>query len=209
MAERDAEFPAWTESETLRFEKRYIAPINNGDALYQCVLNVLYDIRHGFEQNDASSKLLLPKLAEIKKDDEKSVQNWLAEQLTLRANGRYHVHREAEVAGHNMPDIIISGTSGQFEIAIEVKRADSWSPNELKTALTQQLAEDYLKPLSRRHGILFLTDHGRRQWMQPVFKRTGLTFIELQAFLSDIATTIKSNATGNVKVSVFGIDAIG
>lgn len=206
MAERDAEFPAWTENETLTFEKRYIAPINNGDALYQCVLNVLYDIRHGFEQNDASSKLLLSKLAEIKKDDEKSVQNWLAEQLTLRANGRYHVHREAEVADIKEPDIIISGTSGLFEIAIEVKQADSWSPNQLKEALTQQLAENYLKPQSRRHGILFLTDHGRRTWKHPASQKNRVTFIELQAFLSDIATAIKNNATGNVKVSVFGID---
>lgn len=205
MAERDAEFPAWTETEILTFENRYTAPISNGEALYQCILNVLDDIRHGFIHNDASSKRLLAKLAEIKKDDEESVQNWLAEQLSLRANGRYHVHREAEVAKHNMPDIIISGTTGQFEIAIEVKQADSWSPNQLKTALTQQLAEDYLKPQSRRYGVLFLTDHGRRDWRHPEIKEK-IDFIELQKYLSDIANTTKKNATGNVKVSIFGID---
>ena len=205
MAERDAEFPAWTETETLVFENRHISPINNGDALYQCILNVLDDIRHGFIQNDASSKRLLSKLSEIEKGDEKSVQNWLAEQLTLRANSRYHVHREAEVAGHNMPDIIISGTTGQFEIAIEVKQADSWSPNELKAALTQQLVEDYLKPQSRKHGVLFLTDHGRRNWRHPDSKKK-LDFIELQKYLSSIATTTKNNAAGKVKVSIFGID---
>jgi len=205
MAERDVEFPAWTENETLTLENKHITPIKDGDELYQCILNVLDDIRYGFEQSDASSKQLLSKLAEIKKDDEKSVQNWLAEQLTLRANGRYHVHREAEVANIKEPDIIISGTTGQFEIAIEVKQADSWSPNELKEALTQQLAEYYLKPLSRRHGILFLTDHGRRQWKYPDSQKR-LTFIELQTFLSDIAVVIKNNAAGNIRVSVFGID---
>jgi len=209
MAERDAEFPAWTENETLEFENKHIAPIKNGDALYRCILNVLDDIRHGFERSDASSKLLLSKLAEIEKDDEKSVQNWLAEQLMLRANGRYHVHREAEVANIKEPDIIISGTTGQFEIAIEVKQADSWSPNDLKKALTQQLSEYYLKPISRRHGILFLTDHGRRQWKHPVSQKNKLTFIELQAFLSDIAIATKSNAIGKIKVSVFGIDGSG
>jgi hypothetical protein len=208
MAERDAEFSSWNENEVLTFESQYIAPIESADALYQCVLNVLDDIRHGFEHSDASSKRLLSKLAKVKKDDGKpkddeiSVQNWLAEQLRLRANGRYHVHREAEVANHNKPDIIVSGTGGQFEIAIEIKQADSWSINELKTALTQQLAEDYLKTNSRRHGILFLTNHGRKAWVRP-----KLTFIELIIFLSDIATTTKTNVTGKIDVSVFGIDA--
>jgi hypothetical protein len=231
MAERDAEFHAWTENETLTFENKHIASIKNGDILYQCVLNVLDDIRHGFERSDASSKLLLSKLsrkglddipselkqnkifsewllskrAEIGKDDEKSIQNWLAEQLALRANGRYHVHREVEVANKKEPDIIISATAGQFEIAIEVKQADSWSPNELKEALAQQLAEYYLKPLSRRHGILFLTNHGRRQWKHPDTQKK-LTFTELQTFLSDIAIAIKNNAVGNIRVSIFGID---
>jgi hypothetical protein len=143
---------------------------------------------------------------EIEKDDEESVKNWLAEQLRLRANGRYHVHREAEVANNDKPDIIISSTGGQFEIAIEIKQADSWSPKKLKEALTQQLAEDYLKPQSRRHGILFLTNHGRRQWKDPVSQKSGLTFINLQTFLADIATTIKNNATGKIDVSVFGLD---
>ncbi|TRX00764.1 NACHT domain-containing protein [Candidatus Methylobacter oryzae] len=208
MVERDAELPAWTENETLTFENKHITPIKNGNELYQCILHVLDDIRYGFEQSDASSKQLLSKLAEIKKDDEKSVQNWLAEQLTLRANGRYHVHREVEVADIKEPDIIISGTTGQFEIAIEIKQADSWSPNELKEALTQQLSEYYLKPTNRRHGILFLTDHGRRQWKHPDYQKR-LTFIELQTFLSDIAIAIKNNTAGNVKVSVFGIDGTG
>lgn len=204
MAERDAEFLSWTENEVLKFENQYIAPIKNADALYQCVLNVLNDVHHDFEHSDASSKRLLSNLV---KKDEKSVQNWLAEQLRLRANGRYHVHREAEVANHNMPDIMISGVGGLFEIAIEIKQADSWSINDLKKALTQQLAEDYLKTNNRRYGILFLTHHGTKKWNHPELKHAKLTFTELMTFLSDIATATKTNVTGKIDVSVFGLDA--
>ena len=205
MAERDTESAPWTEDETLTFENLHIAPVKNGDDLYRVVLAVLDDIQHQFTHGDTSSKRLLSKLAEINKDDEESVQCWLAEQLTLRANGRYHVHREAEVAQKNQPDIIVSGATAQVEVAIEVKQADSWSPNELKYALKQQLTEDYLKPKIRRHGVLFMTDHGRRQWKHPLTRRK-LSFDGLLTILSGITNETTRNSTGKVQVSVFGID---
>ena len=206
MAERDTESPPWTEDEIVTFENEHIAPIKNGDDLYRVVLAVLDDIRHQFAHGDASSKRLLSKLAVIDKDDEESVQNWLAEQLSLRTNGRYHVHRETEVANKDKPDIIVSGATAQVEVAIEVKQADSLSPNELKGALTQQLAEDYLKPHIRRHGVLFMTDHGRRQWKHPL-TRKKLSFDGLLAFLSGVSNVTTKNSTGKVQVSVCGIDA--
>ena len=209
MAERDAERASWTEEETLTFETLHAAPIKASHDLYRVVLGVLDDIRHGFEREDASSKRLLIKLGEIKEDDETSVQNWLAEQLRLRANNRYHVYREVEVVSGNEPDIIVSGATPQIEIAIEVKQADSWSPNELKKALTCQLAEKYLKTQTRRHGVLFLTDHGRRDWKNPHTKKGGFSFNELLLFLSKTAEVTTSNASGKVQVCVYGIDATG
>ncbi|MCK4824917.1 hypothetical protein KA005_54710, partial [bacterium] len=136
MAEGDSERPPWVEDEVIQFENKYIAPIKTGDDLYQVVLAVLDDIRHHLSQGDTSSQRLLSRLAEIGKNDEESVQGWLAEQLTLRANGRYHIHRETEVANKDRPDIIVSGATALVEVAIEVKQADSWSPNELSEALT-------------------------------------------------------------------------
>ncbi|NOZ83774.1 MAG: hypothetical protein GXP60_03040 [Epsilonproteobacteria bacterium] len=205
MAERDAERPPWTEGETIEFENKYIAPIKTGNDLYRVVLAVLEDIRHQLSHGDTSSKRLLSLLAEIGKDDEESVQNWLAEQLTHRANGRYHIHREAEVANKDKPDIIVSGATELVEVAIEVKQADSWSPNELIGALTGQLAKDYLRANTRRHGILFMTDHGRRQW-KDTLTRGKLSFDKLLALLSRIATSTTENSTGKVEISVFGID---
>lgn len=207
MAERDAERASWTEDETLTFETVHVAPIKTGHDLYRVVLGVLDDIRHGFEREDASSKRLLTKLGETEKDDEKSVQNWLAEQLKLRAKDKYHVHREVEVVNKNEPDIIVSGATAKVEIAIEVKQADSWSPNQLKKALTHQLAENYLRTQTRRHGVLFLTDHGRRQWKNPHTKKKVFSFYELLVFLSKTADSTTSNSSGKVQVCVYGIDA--
>lgn len=213
MAERDSERQSWTEENTVEYESRYAAPIaSNGDFL-QVVLNVLGDIENSLFQDDASSLKLLEKLAKPKKEptqtrerDEESVQNWLAEQLTLRAIGRFHVSREVEIANKDKPDIIVSSTSKPFEVVIEVKQADSWSPNELKTALTVQLAENYLKPKTRRCGVLVVTNHGSRSWRHPDTKRS-MNFEQLVDLLRTVANRKVTNLSGEITVSVSGINA--
>ncbi len=199
-AEKSSERPARTESDVLTFHKNQSLVIKSGDDLYRVIQNVLEDIRHQLDKGDVSSKRLLSKLAIIKKDDESSVQNWLADQLRLRSNYRYSVSREAEVAECKRPDIII--TVPGFEVAIEVKQADSWSSNELMNALTKQLSEDYLKSKERRHGILFMSDHGRKKWA------VAKSFSQLVLILENKAKTIKKNDSGDIKVSVFGLSVI-
>ena len=109
--------------------------------------------------------------------------------------------------GENKPDIIVSGASGVVEIALEVKPADSYSPNELKHALDWQLAETYLKSTTRRHGVLVLFDFGRRKWRNPDTGK-ALTFDDLLDLLSQHATKVKRNSTGDVLVSIFGLSAV-
>ncbi|MCK4838963.1 MAG: hypothetical protein KAS94_09160, partial [Desulfobulbaceae bacterium] len=70
---------------------------------------------------------------------------------------------------------------------------------------TRQLARDYLRGSTRRHGILFMTDHGRRQWRDPL-KQGPLSFAKLFAWLSGTADSTTRNSTGKVEVAVFGIN---
>ncbi len=65
--------------------------------------------------------------------------------------------------------------------------------------LTKQLAEDYLKQGTRRHGILFMSDHGRKKWA------TAKSFSKFILTLEDKAKTIKKNDSGEIHVSVFGL----
>ena len=204
MAERDSERPPWKEEEFFDFEKNNNTPIKTGGDLYSLSKIVLEDIKENLQKGDASSKGLLKKLREIDRDDEDSVQNWLAEQLIFRSKERYHTHRESEVAEKDRPDIIISATTALVEVAIEVKQADSWSPNELKKALTKQLSEDYLKPQTRRHGILFMLDNGRRKWKYPGTNKP-MFFEDIIRWLKNIANDIDTNSSGHIGVSVFGI----
>jgi hypothetical protein len=202
MAERDTESPAWSPVETLTLERRYLLPVKTAEDLYRVVLDVLDEIIWDFDNQDASSRAVL----ETAKH-ENAVQHWAAEQLRLRAHGRYHVHREAEVAEGNMPDILISGTTTPFEVAVEAKHGDKgWTLSTLTEAIKDQLAEDYLRPGNRRSGVFIVTCHKKKRWQDS---RTGklLDFQELIERLAKFASTLTRNTVGSVIVRVRGIDA--
>src|SRR4029077_18860206 len=93
MAERDAELPAWTPKEVINFERESTAPVKTGGDLLRLVEAILKDIQFQFTKGDASSRRVLQRA-----EDEDEVQNWLVEQLNLRARDCFRAFREAEVA---------------------------------------------------------------------------------------------------------------
>jgi len=201
-AERDAESPPWSAADVLNLERSHTAVVKTGADLLRVVMAVLDDIRHRFIHADYSSRRALASA-----EDEDAVQNWLAEQLQLRAQGRYHVAREVEVADRNEPDIIVASTSAPCEVAIEVKHANQgWTVRQLDHSLKKRLATDYLRPASRRHGIFVVTLHKQRMWRHPE-TNVPMSFDDLIDHLSDTASHLNMNTTGPIDVRVVGIDA--
>ena len=202
MAERDTEPPEWKPADILDFERRHVLPVKTAADLYRVVLSVLDEIAWDFDHQDASSRAVL----ETAKD-ENAVQHWVAEQLRLRAHGRYHVHRELEIAEGNLPDIVVSGTTVPFEVAVEVKHSDKgWTFTTLVEGIKDQLAEDYLRPANRRDGVLIVTRHKKKGWRDPQTGRT-IGFEELVDRLSTFASSLTLNAVGCIHVGVRGVDA--
>jgi hypothetical protein len=201
-AERDAENPAWNAAEVLTFQRQFTAPVKTGVDLLRVVLGVLGDIAQNLTHGDVTSRPLLERAK-----DEEEVQHWLVEQMNARARCRFHAFREAEVATGDKPDIIIASTSAPCEVAIEVKHGGKgWTARDLEHALRTQLAEDYLKPESRRHGVLVITHHRDRRWLD-ISNRKPISFLDLIEWLSGIATTLTENAVGSIAVKCIGIDA--
>lgn len=208
MAEQLGDIESWSGElqDFTSFEKEHFQPIVSGDDLYRLARNLLSNIGHDVKIADSSSRHLLQLLGEIDRSDEKAVQNWLAEQLRFRSFGRFQVPREQVVAMDNMPDVVIARAPN--EVAIEVKQADSLRIKLLETALENQLAETYLLPQYRRHGILFLTNNGRKKrWRHSETKRM-LDFPQLLKHLSGLAESKVSNSAGAIKVSVVGVDLV-
>ncbi|WP_128971174.1 hypothetical protein [Bradyrhizobium tropiciagri] len=201
-AERDAESPAWNAAEVIAFQRQFAAPAKTGADLLRLVGGVLGDIARTLTQGDVTSRPLLERAK-----DEDEVQHWLVEQMTARARGRFHAFREAEVATRDKPDVIVASTSAPCEVAIEVKHGGKgWTARDLEHALRTQLAEDYLKSESRRHGMLVITHHRDRRWL-GIGDSKPISFPDLIAWLSGIASTITENAAGPIVVKCVGINA--
>ncbi|MFK4536194.1 hypothetical protein ABIA00_004377 [Bradyrhizobium ottawaense] len=199
---RDSEPPAWTAEEVRAFETGFLAPAKTGTDLLHIVLGVLADIDHSLTKDDFSSRALLEKAK-----DEDEVQPWLAEQLLLRAKGRFHLVREGEIALGDKPDIFVASTASSFQVSVEIKHGGKgWSGSDLENALRMQLAEDYLKPEYRRHGVLVVTHHRDRRWQRSNDNRK-ITFADLIKWLSSIAKTLTENASGHIVVECVGINA--
>jgi hypothetical protein len=201
-AERDAEIPAWSAQEVLAFEKLHTTPAKTGHDLLRIVVGVLSDIQFHLDKGDVSSR---PLLQRAKNEDE--VQNWVVEQMNYRARGRFSAFREAVVGGGNKPDIVVSSTSAHCEVAVEVKHGGmDWTMKQLQRALTLQLGRDYLKPETRRHGVMIVTNHGPRSWRDPSNGKM-LGFSELLVWLNSIANVTTNSGNGEIEIRCVGIDA--
>ena len=201
-AERDTEPPAWNEVEVVSFEQRHTAPAKTGLDLFRIVMSVLNDIQFQLTNGDVSSRPLLERAK-----DEDEVQKWIVEQMNYRSRDRFAAYREAEVAGGDKPDVIVSSISARCEVGIEVKHGGKgWSPRQLEKALCSQLAQDYLKPSTRRHGVLVVTHHGQRRWRVPD-SNEPMTFEDLIKWLQLKAETLIENDSGPIEVKCIGIDA--
>src|ERR1700733_5829295 len=97
-AERDAEGPAWTADEALKFHREFTTPVKTGADLLDVVMGVLGDIAQSLTSGDVTSRPLLERAK-----DENEVQHWLVEQTNARARGRFQAFREAQVATGDKP----------------------------------------------------------------------------------------------------------
>jgi hypothetical protein len=156
------------------------------------------------DKGDVTSRPLIQRAL-----DEDEARNWLVEQMNARARERFLAYREAQVANKDRPDIIIASNAAHCEVGMEVKHGGKkWTKRQLEEALRVQLATDYLKPATRRHGVFVITNHGPRRWRDLETKQF-LDFAKLVAWLSGIAASIGENDSGPVQVRCFGLDVAG
>jgi hypothetical protein len=203
-AERDCELPEWTPAEVVALEKLHTAPVKTGEDLLRVAMAILHDIQFQMDKGDVTSRPLIQRA-----QDEDEARNWLVEQMNARARERFLAYREAQVANKDRPDIIIASNAAHCEVGMEVKHGGKkWTKRQLEEALRVQLATDYLKPATRRHGVFVMTNHGPRRWRDLQSKQL-IDFPKLAAWLSDIAASIRENDSGSVQVRFFGLDVAG
>jgi len=203
VAEREADAWSWRPRDVPQFEQTALTPVYTGEDLLGLACDAIDDISLRFQNGDYSSREVLETA-----QSEFAVQNWLAEQLEFRAHGRCTVAREKQVLNDNRPDIALAATAALVEVALELKHGDKgWTLPDLRHALSQQLAGDYLRVPKRRHGLFVVTNHrAARFWRDPESK-APMTFDEVMAILAADAAQIDRNSVQTIRVEVRGLNA--
>lgn len=203
IAERSADRPPWTEAAVRQFEETRLAPVATGGDLLKLTCALIDEVSWGFRKADMSPRAVVESAS-----DEPAVQQWLGSTLQTMGGGRLVCHLEAQVAGAKRSDITVTATTAAAEVAIEVKHGEKgWTLPDLRRALRTQLAEQYLQPVNRRHGVLVITNHRTAKFWRDPQARRRLDFESVIAILSREAAAILQNSSGAITVVVRGIDA--
>jgi len=94
------------------------------------------------------------------------MRNFLARELRGRAQGRYHLPQESELADGKRPDLRFHGNGFDAPVPAELKLADRWTGPKLLERLENQLCGDYLRDPHSRRGFFVLVHNGtEKAWM--------------------------------------------
>jgi hypothetical protein len=185
-AAADSESTPWSADDVLPFEQTcQTAPTTTKD-LQRVALLRLVDMQHDLLHADFRQGATLSAL-----HGETAVQNWIADRLRLVQGRSYGVEREPHVAEEKEPDVRLRAKATDASLPIEIKVAESWSVEELKVAVAEQLCGRYLRARDARHGILLLVHQAARAkgWEN---RKTGalLDFSGVVAHLRTLAAQI-------------------
>jgi hypothetical protein len=202
-AERDSTPAPWLAAAVLAFEQQGLLPARNGDELLVLLLGILEDIQQELTTSDASPRAAL---RDCRGED--GVQGWLAYELKQRALGRYSVTQEPITDRRDRMDILVQATHAPDQVVIEVKHgAKRWTAQQLLNALELQLGQGYLRPDTRRHGILVVTNHRpQRRWQDPK-SSNYINFSVLMELLKETATSLTRAQNHSRTLHAMGLDA--
>ena len=85
-------------------------------------------------------------------------------------------------------------------------RRDGLDSQSARTSASRSVAVDYLKPATRRHGVLVITHHRDRKWLDPL-TRKPLSFDAVIKWLSGIAETLVETNGAAIEARCVGINA--
>jgi len=156
-AQYDSELQPWPAMEVFALEQKFDAIPRTPAELQEVALHRIADIQHDLINADFAQGATLKLLP-----DEKSVQVWVANELSNRKERAYSVERESHVVEEKEPDLRLRAKAADASLPIEVKVAETWSLTDLEEALEDQLANRYLRAKDARHGVLLLVHQKRR-----------------------------------------------
>lgn len=199
-AEIDCETGPWQSQQVLDFQNNLERTPKNHAELAELAALRLKDLKYDLEEGDDSIAKTLQKV-----EKETEMRNFIAYILRSKANGRYSVPQEEEMADEKRPDIRFHGNGFDAPVPIELKLAENWTGPQLAERLENQLCRDYLRDSRSDKGIFLLVLRKKRtDWKLP--NGNAKSFSELISKLEQHWKAISSKYPNVSDIQIIGID---
>lgn len=201
-AELDADITPWTIEQTLEFQTAIERTPANHRELFELAEMRFLDLKDNLEHGDSSIANILIKGATLETDMRKYIGDWLRE----KAQGRYAIPQEEELADDKRMDLRMHGMGFDAPVPIELKLAENWTGPKLYERLENQLCGDYLRDNRSNRGVFVMVYRGEKvSWELPEVG-TLVHFSELVVGLQENWTAISSKFPNVDDIRVIGID---
>lgn len=198
-AEQDGDLLAWKAEQVSSFAHKIERTPSNHRDLAELVHLRFLDLKDDLENGDSSVASLL------KKKEETEVRKYLGHEMREKANGRYSVPQEEQLADDKRPDLRFMGMGFDGPVPVELKLAEKWTGPQLFERLENQLCGDYLRDNRSNRGLFVLVYAGGRGWRVPN-RESMVDFTGLVQALAEHWCAISSRFPNVEDVYVVGID---
>ncbi|NTU73465.1 hypothetical protein HGB07_04840 [Candidatus Roizmanbacteria bacterium] len=200
-AEQDGDNEAWSPSQVRDFYKNLERTPSNHRELAELATLRLLDLKYDLEHGDSSIASILKQIKQ-----ETDIRKYIGKELRDKAQGRYSIPQEEELADAKKPDLRFLGTGFDGPVPVELKLADNWTGPQLFERLENQLCGDYLRDSRSGRGLFVLVYRGEKsQWEVPC-SANRVDFEGLAGALQEYWTQISPKFSNVDDIKVIGID---
>ncbi|QAB41121.1 hypothetical protein EHF38_12565 [Acinetobacter baumannii] len=194
------DFEPWNIEQVLQFEDSGNIKPKTHKELFDLALLRIIELKDWLENGDYS-----PWLTWQRVEQETEMRNLIADELRKKAQSKYSISQENELANSQRTDIRLDNPTVKSPVPIELKILDkSWSGPKLCERLRNQLVGDYLRESTAGCGIFLL-------FAQDIDKKweingNTVSLNELELALQEYWHSIAHEWTGVDSIKVIVID---
>ena len=162
-AELDSDMEPWSPEDLWEFNNKMERTPKTHKELAELAVLRLHDLKYDLEDGDSSIAGILQTVTL-----ETEMRKFIGRELEEKANGRYSISQEEELADAKEPDLRFLDMGFDGPVPVELKLADNCTGPELFERLENQLCRDYLRDDHSTRGIYLLIYRGdKSRWQLP------------------------------------------
>ena len=200
-AEEEGDIEPWLPSQVLDFYVMLERTPSNHKELAELAVLRLLDLKDDLEHGDTSIAGILKTVTQ-----ETEIRKYIGKELRDKAQGRYSIPQEEELADAKKPDLRFHGVGFDGPVPVELKLADNWTGPQLFERFENQLCGDYLRDNRSGRGIFVLVYRDEKSHWEVPGTDNRLDFGGLTTALKEHWLLISPKYSCIDNITVIGID---